>query len=232
MKVFGEGSIPSRILIVGEFPGDNARVPFDGAAGMELNRMLHETGIMRADCYTTLACKERPPRGLLNEWIALKKKDIGPQHSLLRNLYCTHQIHEGWAALQQEIEMVQPNIIIAMGNLACWMLSGNWGVSKWRGSLLEYRSIKLIPTLTPGMVLRDWPQRAVVLSDLRRVKRHMTTKTYDNKPDWKFIVRPSLDVTINTLQKLRCQAETCLNEIWIDFDIETRYGHIDCIGLS
>jgi DNA polymerase-1 len=60
----------------------------------------------------------------------------------------------------------------------------------------------------------------------------MVTKTYENKPDWKFIVRPSLDVAINTLQKLRCEAEVSPNEVWIDFDIETRYGHIDCIGLS
>jgi len=219
-------------MIVGEFPSDHARVPFDGASGMELNRMLHEVDIMRSDCYTTLACKERPPRGQLSEWIALKKKDISPNHSLLRNLYCTYQIHEGWKALQEEIEMVQPNLIIAMGNLSLWLLSGHWGVTKWRGSLLEYKNSKLIPTLTPGAVLRDWPQRAVVLNDLRRAKRHMTTRVYDNRPKWNFIVRPSLETTINTLQHLRCEAERSLNELWIDFDIETRYGHIDCIGLS
>lgn len=232
MKVFGEGPIPTRVMIVGEYPSEHERKPFDGSSGMELNRMLHEVGIMRSECYTTYACQERPPRGMLSEWIALKKKDIGPGHSLLRNLYCTYQVHEGWANLQSEIEMVKPNIIIAMGNLPLWLLSGHWGVAKWRGSLLEYRGTKMIPTLTPGNVLRDWPQRAVVLSDLRRVKRHMVTRVYDNRPTWNFIVRPSLDVTLNTLQKLRCQAEVSPNEVWIDFDIETRYGHIDCIGLS
>ncbi|MBV5322711.1 MAG: hypothetical protein JZU60_02615 [Ilumatobacteraceae bacterium] len=232
MKVFGEGPIPTRVMIVGEFPSEHERRPFEGASGMELNRMLHEAGIMRSECYTTYACQERPPRGMLSEWIALKKKDIGPRHSLLRNLYVTPEIVQGYKSLCDEIAMVQPNLIIAMGNLPLWLLSGNWGVAKWRGSLLEYQGTKLIPTLTPGNVLRDWPQRAVVLSDLRRVKRHMVTKTYENKPTWNFIVRPSLDTTLTTLQKLRCQAETSPNELWIDFDIETRYGHIDCIGLS
>jgi len=233
MKIFGEGPIPARVMIVGEYPGERDRVPFDGASGMELNRMLHEVGIMRSDCYTTMACKERPPMGLIASWIALKKKDIGPGHQLLRDKYVTSQVREGYDALQTEIEMVQPNIIIAMGNLSCWMLTGHWGVLKWRGSqLMTDNGVKVIPTLTPGAVIREWPQRAVVLSDLRRVKRHMTTKTYDNKPEWKFIVRPSLETTINTLQMLRCRAETCLNELWIDFDIETRSAHIDCIGLS
>ena len=232
MKVFGEGPVPTRIMVVGEFPSEHERKPFDGASGMELNRMLHDVGIMRSEVYTTYACQERPPRGMLSEWIALKKKDISPRHSLLRNLYVTPEIIDGYKNLCADIEMVQPNIIVAMGNLPLWLLSGHWGVAKWRGSLLEYNGRKLIPTLTPGNVLRDWPQRAVVLSDLRLVKRHMTTKTYDNKPVWKFCVRPSLSETLNTLQKLRCEAEVSPNELWIDFDIETRYGHIDCIGLS
>jgi DNA polymerase-1 len=195
--------------------------------------MLHEVGIMRSECYTTYACKERPPGGQIGEFVALKKKDIGPYHQAIRGLYCTPQIHHGIRSLETEIEMVQPNIIIAMGNLAMWALTGHWSVLKWRGSqLMTDKGVKVIPTLTPGAVIREWPQRAVVLSDLRRVKRHMTTRGYSNKPEWRFIVRPSFDTTINTLGKLLIQAETSADPLWIDFDIETRSGHIDCIGLS
>ncbi|WP_249568352.1 uracil-DNA glycosylase family protein, partial [Loigolactobacillus coryniformis] len=79
-------------------------------------------------------------------------------------------------------------IIIAMGNLASWALTGQWSVLKWRGSQLSTaKGVKVIPTLTPGAVMREWSQRAAVLNDLRRVKRHMTTRTWDNKPDWHFI---------------------------------------------
>ena len=138
-------------MIVGEFPAERDRQPFDGASGMELNRMLHEVGVMRSECYTTYVCKERPPLGQLSTWIALKKKDISAHHSLLKDKYCTYHIHEGYAELLTEIKMVQPNIILAMGNLALWALTGHWGVLKWRGSLLSTSDgIKVIPTLTPG----------------------------------------------------------------------------------
>lgn len=229
----GEGPIPTRIVIVGEFPSERDRTPFDGAAGMELNRMLHEAGIMRSECYVTYACKQRPPNGQLGEWMALKKKDISAHHLLLRDRYCTYHIHEGVAELETEIEMAKPNIIIAMGNLAMWALTGKWGVLKWRGSqLLTDKGIKLIPTLTPGAILREWPQRAVVLSDLRRVKRHMTTRVYDNKPSWNFIVRPSIDQVLSTIETLLRHAQDQIPPVWLDFDIETRGGHIDCIGFS
>jgi len=50
MSIRGEGPIPARVMIVGEWPGERDKTPFDGAAGQELNRMLHEVGIMRTDC--------------------------------------------------------------------------------------------------------------------------------------------------------------------------------------
>lgn len=232
MRVKGEGPIPTRVMIVGEFPGERDRVPFDGAAGMELNRMLHEVGIMRSECYTTYACKHRPPLGQLSHWIALKKKDIGGMHKLLLDKYCMAPIIDGHQELMTEIEMVQPNIIIAMGNLALWTLTGHWGVLKWRGSLLHAHGCKVIPTLTPGAVMREWPQRAVVLSDLRRVKRHMTSRVYDNKPQWNFIVRPTFEQVMTTLAALQSDATAFADPVWLDFDIETRGGHIDCIGFS
>ena len=234
MRIKGEGPIPARIMIVGEFPGERDRIPFDGASGMELNRMLHEVGIMRSEVYTTYACKERPPAGLISNWIALRKKDISVHHRLLQDKYCTEHIHQGLAELEVELTMVQPNIIIAMGNLALWTLTGRWGVLNWRGSqLLTSKGIKVIPTLTPGAVIREWPQRAVVLSDLRRARRHMGyAGPYTNKPKWNFLVRPSFDQATRTLAALLSDCTYLADPVWLDFDIETRNGHIDCIGLS
>lgn len=233
-RVVGEGPIPSRIMLVGEYPSEEDErrgAPFQGAPGMELSRMLHEVGILRSECYTTYACKVRPPGGQLSAFIALKKKDIGPGHSPLLDRQVTKELHEGYAALQTEIEMVQPNIIVAAGNLAMWMLTGQWGVLKWRGSLMQMEGgPKVIPTLTPSSVLREWPNRALVLSDLRRVKRHMTSREYDNKPEWRFIIRPSFETVRETLLSLSLRAKS--EDLWLDFDIETRAGHIDCIGFS
>jgi len=244
MRAKGEGPIPSRIMLVGEAPGENeerAGLPFAGASGQELNRMLHEAGIMRSECYTTNVCKVRPPDNQIGAFIALKKKDRSPLHVLMRDRYVLPPIVEGYKELLAEIEMVQPNIIVAFGNLAMWALTGHWGITKWRGSLLlfnsDYSNImrqivpKVIPTIHPASILREWSQRAIVLNDLRRVKKHMTSRVYDNKPTWNFFVRPTITQVMGELNGLISDCDHC-EEIWIDFDIETRDGHIDCIGLS
>lgn len=235
MRCKGEGPIPTRIMLVGEAPGEQEERegrPFCGPSGQELNRMLQEAGIMRSECYTTNVCKLRPPGNQISAWIALRKKDVTPAHVLLRDRWALPQLVEGYKELLAEIEMVQPNIIVCFGNLSMWALTGNWGILKWRGSQLQTDGgIKLIPTIHPAAILREWSNRAVVLNDLRRVKRHMTTKVYNNKPTWNFIIRPSFEVTLKTIAALYSDCEHC-KDIWIDLDIETRGGHIACVGLS
>lgn len=241
MRVRGVGPIPSRIMLVGEFPTEqevSAGEPFLGAAGQELNRMLGEAGILRSECYVTNVCKVRPFGGRLEAFMALKKKDITQEHRTLRERSVTKEVIEGYQELLVEIEMVQPNIIVAFGNLAMWVLTGKWGVLKWRGSQLMFwgdpaaqeKGIKVIPSLHPSAVLREWPQRAVVLNDLRRVKRHMTSRQYDNVPTWKFQIRPSLMQVEQTLHKLLFDLN--IGKLWLDLDIETRHGHIETFGIS
>jgi len=250
LRVRGEGPVPARVMLVGEAPGEQEErsgEPFVGASGQELNRMLQEAGIMRSECYVTNVCKVRPPNNQISAFVATKKKDITAAHTLMRDRYVTQEVVKGYAELLAEIDMVQPNIIVAFGNLAMWALTGNWAILKWRGSLLhaewgEYVtdymkgavSPKLIPTIHPAMILREWSWRAVVISDLRRVKREMTSRTYAAVPKWNFIVRPTFDQTTKTLSALLSDCDHC-EEIWLDFDIETRgrgYVYIDCIGIG
>lgn len=233
-------------MIVGEAPGEQEErtgTPFSGASGQELNRMLAEAGIMRSECYTTNVCKVRPPANQIGAFIALTKKEITARHTLLRDRYVTPEIHDGYAELLQEIYMVQPNVIIAFGNLTMWALTGQWGILKWRGSLmraeigapqgldgqLAWTPPKVIPTIHPAAILREWSNRAVVLNDLRRVKRNIGSREII-RPNWKFQVRPSYAAASLTMQYLDVMVQT--KPTWLDFDIETRNGHIDCIGLS
>ena len=240
MKVRGDGPAPARVMLVGEFPSEadeREGRPFAGSPGQELNRMLHEAGILRSECYTTYVCKVRPPNNQLTAFIPATKKDIRSHHTLLQDRYVSAEIHEGVAELHKEIEMVQPNIIVAFGNLSMWALTGNWAILKWRGSLLQMPNggPKVIPTVHPAAIFREWSLRAIVMNDLRRVKRHMTSRVYDNKPTWNFIIRPTFDTTVGCLSALISDAEHLAEPVWLDFDIETRgRGHvyIDCISIS
>lgn len=234
MKVTGSGPIPSRIMLIGEAPGEREEAegrPFVGSSGAELNRMLGEAGIMRTECYVTNVVKYRPPQNNLNEFLARKKKDVTHRHVNLNGMHVLPVVVEGYKELLAEIEMVQPNLIITFGNLAMWALTGQWGILKWRGSMLMYEErIKVIPTIHPSAILREWANRGLVVIDLCRAAREVQTKTYENKPVWTFHVRPTFAKVAEVFKNLL--ARVAAAELWIDFDIETRGNHIACVGIS
>jgi len=233
----GTGQPNSKIMIVGEcfteaeeYRGE----AFLGMGGENLNKMLHEVGIMRSECYTTNLCNARPPASSISSWIAEKKKDITAGHTLWKGKYVTRQIIDGYERLMQEIELVKPNIIIACGNAPTWALTGAWGVMKWHGSQLNIdgdpTKTKVIPTYHPVQIQWAYDLRAIMVNDLRRAARESLTTSYTNLPAWNFTIRPSFQTARDTLQALLSQLEQA--PMWITFDLETRAGHIACSGLS
>ncbi len=140
MPVRPDGPFDARIMLVGEAPGEQEvqkGVPFVGASGIELNKMLHEAGIMRSACFVTNVCRERPFQNKIENFIAFKKKDRTPAHVVLRDKWVLPVVKEGYLLLVREIELVKPNVIVAFGNVAMWALTGKWSITNWRGSLLE-----------------------------------------------------------------------------------------------
>lgn len=237
MPHHGAGPIPARIMLVGEAWGDEEErlgQPFMGASGQELNRMLQQVGILRSDCYVTNLVNRRPPQNDLGAWIAMKKSHVTSKHVPLRDHMVLPVVVEGYQQLLAEIKMVQPNLIIAFGGWALWALTGNSGIRNWRGSLLsadigEEQPPKVIPTIHPTSVLREWSQRASAVSDLRRAAKHMHSRTY-TPPVWNFAIRPSFEQVRLVITGLL--ARMGQEDIWLDLDIETSSGHIACLGFS
>lgn len=249
----GVGPIPTRIMIVGEAWGrdeDDQGEPFVGYSGQELNRMLHEAGIMRSECFVTNLVNWRPPNNDLGAWIAMKKKDITPAHKPLFNKMVLPIVLEGYQQLLAEIAACQPNVIVPVGNWAMWALTAGkcYGIKNWRGSLLKFIPQggtansdwnalhpdlpKVIPTYHPAAVLRQWDIRSAAVNDLRRVKKHMTSRIY-TFPEYKFTIQPTFGQVTDILTSLINRLEAG-EEIWIDADLETgrRSKHIKCIGIS
>jgi DNA polymerase len=222
-------------MLVGEAPSEEEirrGEPFVGVSGFELNKMLGEAGISRSECFVTNVCRERPPSNDINFYFAKAKKDRTSAHSELMGRYVLPPIRDGVALLSQEIKMVQPNVIIALGNTPLWALTRNTGITKWRGSMLVDSTfgIKVIPTYHPAAVLREWSWRATVVHDLRRAARFRNGEEYP-KPDWQFIIRPDFRRAVETLQS-RIIDLNAGQKRRLSFDLETRAGHIACAGLS
>lgn len=229
IKVNGTGPKTARIMIVGEAPGEDEEIkgqPFVGASGMELTRMLREAGIRREECYITNSCKFRPPGNDMEKWLTAKKTVGTKQGWNLRNGRWMHpHIEEGLAELQEEIASVSPELIIGLGNTALWALTGNWGITNWRGSQMELDGgIRFVPTLHPASILRAWQMRPYAMKDLRFRASKWMQDGYP-KPDFDFNTAPTLDEVIAYLRSIPDGADMA-------GDIETCAGHIVCLGIA
>lgn len=235
----GSGPSPAKIMVVGEYYSQDdyhTQEPFSGEVGKEFNRMLHEAGIMRSECYLTNAVNARPPNGQIAKWLPKKKMDVVYNyHQFVRGKWVAPEIITGIEQLHREVREVKPNIIVAAGNLALWALSSAEGAMKWRGSLLRADQLPrndqplLIPIITPTAIFAQWENRAITVLDLKRVAKHRDSREMPANT-WRFTLRPSYAAVLDTLNSLLERAES--ESFWLDFDLETRAGHIACAGLS
>src|SRR3990167_4135329 len=234
MSVPGEGPVPARIMIVGEGPGvdeERSGHPFVGASGRELDKLLHEAGILRSECFVTNVCRERPPDNKIDIWLskAKAKAKIPTGFVPMRNLHVYPPVKQGFDLLLKELDLVQPNVIIALGNVSMWALTGRWGVSKWRGSQLrtdwDSTGPHVVPAYHPAYILRDWAERAATVRDLRRAGSLRGTRE-PCEPKWSFIIRPSFAQACETLNMLL--GKLAGGPLKMTHDLETRNGHIAC----
>ena len=239
MQIRPTGPAPAKIMIVGEAPGEQEVArgePFVGYSGLELSKMLQEAGIMRSACFLTNVIRTRPPGNDIGAFIAERKKDITPQHGLVRDKMCLPPVWEGIELLKREIELVRPNIIIALGNVAMWALTGKSGITSWRGSTLQTDldlaldySPKVLPAYSPSSVMRQWSWRQILVHDLRRAKAQSESRELI-RPDYYFITRPDYGTVASVLSQLLSQLTSGPKRLAVD--IETRAGHIACIGFA
>lgn len=236
----GVGQCPAKVLIVGDvWSAEDNRTftPFNGSAGLELERLLHEAKILRSECYTTNAVNAYPPSGDLSNWIAKAKKDVTSSHVLFHDKYVRQIVLDGYRNLLKEITLVDPNIIITLGDLPLWALTGAWGALKWRGSHLTFthpdtgKVYKLIPTLHPAKLFGMWDMRSTVVLDLKRAQLHSGTEPF-NPPAWNFTIRPSFGKVVDILLELYHNTAKSPTPYRLSLDIETRAGHIACVGIA
>ena len=145
--VFGEGAEGAAAVFVGEQPGDQEdRVgqPFVGPAGRLLDEALESAGIERDTVYVTNAVKHF--KFVRNELIKrrLHKKPSAAQVRACRP----------W--LEEELRVVHPKVVVALGSTAAQALLGNrFRVTEHRGEMLRSEwAGPVIPTVHPSSVLR------------------------------------------------------------------------------
>lgn len=141
--VFGVGDINASLMFIGEAPGADEDVqgePFVGRAGQLLTRIIVAMGLTRETVYIANILKCRPD----TPGQAAGNRKPTPQEMET----CIPYLH-------QQIDLIQPKVIVALGATAIEGLLGKTiGITRLRGQWQTYRATPLMPTFHPSFLLR------------------------------------------------------------------------------
>jgi DNA polymerase len=151
--VFGAGNPQARLVLVGEGPGydeDLQGLPFVGAAGQLLTKILEAIHLSRKDVYICNIIKCRPPRNRNPE---------------------PDEIAACIPFLHRQIKAIGPRLICALGTFAAQtLLQKDTPISRLRGRFHSYEGIALLPTYHPAFLLRNPAKKRDVWQDMQKLR--------------------------------------------------------------
>ncbi len=159
--VFSDGQPTARVMIVGEAPGrdeDLQGKPFVGRAGQLLDVMFGHIGLSRASAdrerslYITNVLPWRPPQN----------RDPKPDELAMMLPF-----------LKRHVELIDPDVIVAMGNHACQALLGKRGITRLRGSWSDALGKPCLPMFHPAYLLRTPDAKREAWADLLSLKARL-----------------------------------------------------------
>ncbi len=150
----GSGNPRAKFLVVGEAPGqseDEQGLPFVGAAGQLLTKILAAVDLKREDVFICNVLKHRPPGN----------RNPAPDEVTACRPF-----------LARQFELLQPKVILALGTFAAQtLLETKLAIGKLRGQLHRYHGVPLIVTYHPAALLRNPGWKRPTWEDVQLARR-------------------------------------------------------------
>jgi DNA polymerase len=167
--VFGTGSPAAELMFVGEAPGfheDKGGVPFVGAAGKLLTKLLDGIGLSREEVYIANVVMCRPPGN----------RDPRPE-----------EISACEGHLFRQIELVRPRLVATLGNFSTKLLSGKpAGITQVHGReqhvVLGGNAVTIYPIFHPAAALYTPRMLQVLEDDFRRIPELLGRAAVPQRP--------------------------------------------------
>lgn len=154
------GNRKARLMFVGEAPGadeDAQSQPFVGRAGQLLTKIIEAMGLKREEVLIGNVNRCRPPQN---------RQPTTEEAAVCKPF------------LLREIAVVQPEVIVVLGNTAMRnLLDTREGITRLRGKFQDYAGIKVMPTFHPAYLLRDPSKKRETWEDMKKVREYL-----DNSP--------------------------------------------------
>lgn len=154
--VFGVGPLSPELCFVGEAPGadeDRTGLPFVGAAGQLLTKIITAMGMSRDEVYICNTLKCRPP---------MNRQPSTQECANCRGFF------------ERQLELVAPKFICCLGATAARnVLNSTLGINRLRGTFHDYQGIPVLCTFHPSYLLRDPTKKKDCWEDMKMLLRKM-----------------------------------------------------------
>jgi uracil-DNA glycosylase family 4 len=159
--VFGAGNADADLMFIGEAPGaseDRLGLPFVGAAGKLLDKLLEEIGLDRKDVWIGNVLRCRPP----------DNRDPQPK-----------EIESCQGYLFEQVRLIRPSVICTLGNFSTKLLRGDTtGISRLHGQeeirVIGSRAVRLYPLYHPAAALYTPSMLETLRADFHRIPELLT----------------------------------------------------------
>jgi len=159
--VLGDGNIDSKIMIIGEAPGEEEEktgITFQGESGDLLQKMLLAINIKKRDIYSSYSVNFRPP------------EDRKPTNNEIKR-YSTF--------LKMHISIIDPKIIILFGSTAMQAVTSSIDKisnerGKWKEIILKNKTYPIMVTFSPSYLIRFPENKKFSWEDLKKIKKKIS----------------------------------------------------------
>ena len=202
------------IMIIGDCPSVASikiHKPITSPVETILEGCLHQAGLIKSEVFLTNLIKD--DTRIEKYWNERTKKvlvNIDPYLTIL----------------EEEIKRVNPKVIIAMGELPAFILTGNGATTKTRGYPFIYKNITVIPILHPSkMIWGNYIWRYYLSHDLTKAKKLAK--------DPSLLYHPEISVQIpESFEEAIAMLELVAKHKKLSIDIEVNNFEVSCIGFS
>lgn len=159
--VMGDGNVDAEIVFIGEAPGkkeDEQGLPFVGAAGKFLDKMLVSANLQRSDVYITNIVKYRPPDN--RDPLPAEKKAFLPY-------------------LMRQLDVIHPKIVVTLGRHSMEYFLPDQKISLVHGQskpvTLDGIKLVVVPLYHPAAALHNGSLRATLIEDFMQLTTIINT---------------------------------------------------------